>query len=170
MRGVRPEIDKIMENKAKEQSGRRHHEVCFVRNLESLHEDDLRLVLRDKIAPVSGGDALSQVRVAHSDEALAVMFSLMADEHQAVGFACSIKAEEADFEVGCDGHIYIKGVDATAVEYFSRYDNGKRWYVVVVELRRAGLANNAKAVELDIILPHTAEQESATLHLVADLV
>lgn len=161
-----------MEHKVNENSRRKHIEVCFVRNLETLHEDDLRLVLRDKIAPVSETDAegLSQVRVAHSDDALAVMFDVAVSEERSVGFAFSVRGASADVEVGCDDHIYIKGVDTTAVEYFSRYDEGRRWYVIVVGLRRAGLDSGARAVEMDITLPHTAEQEAPMLRLTADLV
>lgn len=161
-----------MEYQVQDDSGRKHIEVCFVRNLETLHEDNLRLVLRDKIAPMSAGVGcgLSQVRVAHSDDALAVMFDVVADDEASVGFAFAVCHKKATFEVGCDGHIYIKGVDTSAVEYFSRYDEGRRWYVVVVALRRAGLECDTKGVAMDITLPHTAEQEIVALHLVADLV
>lgn len=162
-----------MNNAAVAYNNRKHIEICFVRNLESLHDDDLRLVIRDKIEPMpnkSGKSSLSQVRIAHSDESLAIMFNIEAEKDMEARFAFEAQNNERTIEVGSDANIYIKGVEGSAVNYFSCHDSGQRWYVMVISLAKAGIANSARGVLLDITLPHTAAEEASTLHLKADLV
>ena len=68
-------------------------EVRFIRNLEQLGDNDLRLVLRDKIAPekiecVNWAEfpysPRVEFRVAHSDDAIVVMFDVEEEHVRAV--------------------------------------------------------------------------------------
>ena len=68
-------------------------EVRFIRNLEQLGDNDLRLVLRDKIAPekiecVNWAEfpyaPRVEFRVAHSDDAIVVMFDVEEEHIRAV--------------------------------------------------------------------------------------
>ena len=68
-------------------------EVRFIRNLEQLGDNDLRLVLRDKIAPekiecVNWEEfpyaPRVEFRVAHSDDAIVVMFDVEEEHVRAV--------------------------------------------------------------------------------------
>lgn len=67
----------------------RHIEAPFIRNVESLRDDEVRLVMRDKLEPhpvacVNWSDypyaPKVSVRVAHSDDALALLFEVE-EEH-----------------------------------------------------------------------------------------
>ena len=102
---------KPMERKEKKLNRKQLFEICFVRQLELLHNDQLRLVMRDKIAPLMvGGDdslqraAFAAVRVAHSDEALAVMFEVEA-AHSVGTMKASFQMQEKCFsvEISSDG-------------------------------------------------------------------
>lgn len=176
-----------MERKAKKSCHRAQTEVCFVRNLELLHNDQLRLVMRDKIAPLMvGGDdslqraAFAAVRVAHSDEALAVMFEVEA-AHSVGTMKASFQMQEKCFsvEISSDGEkMWLTGVsDQAAVRHFGSAD-AKRWqHIVVIPFAIIDLCNNAKGVEAQFevsVVDSLASTKEAyadlTLHGTADLV
>ena len=71
----------------------RHLEALFIRNIESLRNDEVRLVMRDRLEPIPV-DCVNweaypyaprvSVRVAHSDAALALLFEVEEDHLRAV--------------------------------------------------------------------------------------
>lgn len=176
-----------MERKAKKSCHRAQTEVCFVRNLELLHDDELRLVMRDKLAPlvVGGGDSLTGdayavVRLAHSDEALAVMFEVEATD--CVGtmtFALRWSAGECQVELRSDGEqAWCEGVsDKCALRHFGAADNKHWWRVAVLPLAAIALPNNTAGIEADFTIAavgaSAAEQQAhfdLSVHCTANLV
>ena len=146
-----------MERKVEKQSHRTQTEVRFVRNLELLHDDELRLVMRDKLAPLMvGGDdsllsnAFASVRLGHSDEALAVMFEVEA-AHSAGTMSAVFKVQDktCSVELSSDGQkIWTEGIsEEQEVRHFGLADS-KRWiHLIVIPFANIDLCNNSKAVE-----------------------
>lgn len=165
-------------NTAKNKHNRFHYEVCFVRNLECLHDDELRLVVRDKVVPLGPqseeqgvvcNDAL--LRIAHSDMAFMAMFEVDCGgfedewvepdaEAYAETFSLEIDNGEREIELGSDANIYFKGVDRKDIRYFSFQSGHKRWYVIVVPLAAMGLKNNARGVQMVVTMPHRAIEDA----------
>ena len=165
-------------NATKNKHNRYHYEVCFVRNLECLHDDELRLVLRDKVMPLGPqseeegvvcDDAL--LRIAHSDTAFTAMFEVCCGdfdgesiepdaEAYAETFSLEIDNGEREIELGSDAHIYFKGVERKEIRYFSFQSGHKRWYVIVVPLTAMGLKSNARGVQMVVTMPHRAIEDA----------
>lgn len=176
-----------MERKEKKHNHRPQIEVCFVRNLELLHDDELRLVMRDKLAPlVVGGDdslqsdAFAAVRLAHSDEALAVMFEVEATHCVGtMSFALKWAEGECGVELSSDGEqAWMSGVsDQGALHHFGAADDSRWWHVAVLPLATINMCNNTTGVDADFAVSavDSSDAEShtygdLTLHCSADLV
>lgn len=83
----------MTEKASGEQTQPRHIEAPFIRNVESLRDSEVRLVMRDRLEPhpidcVNWSDypyaPKVSVRVAHSDDALALLFEVEEEHLRAV--------------------------------------------------------------------------------------
>ena len=83
----------MTEKASGEQTRPRHIEAPFIRNVESLRDSEVRLVMRDRLEPhpidcVNWSDypyaPKVSVRVAHSDDALALLFEVEEEHLRAV--------------------------------------------------------------------------------------
>lgn len=127
-------------------------EVCFVRNIELLHEQQIFLVMRDKLAPHSleashlATSPFSKLRfrVAHSDTAVALMIDAepQAGASEELDVELQLRSVEQDCSVGYNSRDE-KSAEAshgTAVPYsFSSQQHpdlagGRLWRIVLLPL------------------------------------
>lgn len=151
-----------MDHNEKKKNRRTQTEVCFVRNLELLHDDDLRLVMRDKLEPlVFGGEesmqsnAFAVLRLAHSDDAFAVMFEVEASHCVGtMGFTLKPDGGVCSVEISSDGEkLWMTGLsEPQAVHHFGNADEKRWWHIVVIPLAAMNLSHNATALEADFVV------------------
>lgn len=151
---------------------RHHYEVCYVRNLEMLSDDELRLVMRDKVQPVSPAAACgSLLRIAHSDSAMAVMFEVNGAAGQGVDhFSVEIDNGVESVGFGSDSHIYFRHIAVESARYYSHSEPQRRWYVVVMLLSAMGLQHNSQGVNMVVTMPHLVVEDAVVCHCEIDLV
>lgn len=151
-----------MDRNEKKKNRRTETEVCFVRILELLHDDDLRLVMRDKLEPlVFGGENMLQnnafavLRLAHSDDALAVMFEVEAAHCVGtMGFTLKPNGGVCSVEISSDGEkIWTMGIsEPKEVHHFGKADEKSWWHVIVMPLAAINLSHNTTALEADFVV------------------
>lgn len=131
-------------------------EVCFVRNIETLHEQQIFLVMRDKLNPHSLEDerlesspfSLLRFRVAHSDRAFALMVDAepAAEGDDDLCFEMRLTSESGEHVVVARAggeQALVDGCVAEGVKSFSSRQHpqlgGKRkWRVVTLPMALLG--------------------------------
>lgn len=167
-----------MERTEKRRNQRTQTEVCFVRKLELLTQNQLRLVMRDKIAPLAvGGEeslqraAYAMVRMAHSDEALAVMFDVeVGHSVGTMSFTLKTADGKCSVELSSDGQrAWVSGAsEELELKHKGAADDKLWWHLVVLPLKGIALSNNASGVEIEFNISMVDELASSK-NIYADL-
>lgn len=162
------QISKIMDIREPKPLDKKSLEVCFVRNIEALQEQQIFLVMRDKLPPHSLEDeslesspfSLLRFRVAHSDKAFALMIDAEPAAEGDTDICCELRFVAAGVEhvvaAQAGGElVLLDGCVAEGVRSFSSMQHpalgGKRkWRVVMLPMALLGSAAEPVTLSLAV--------------------